>query len=306
MFENVTDISDNVRYDNYSYFSIKAKSAPIQAPTNLKATTIDEKSINISWNAVTNAQSYNLYRDGKFLVNVKGSTQYKDSNLKPNKEYFYAVSSVYNGAESTLSESVSAKTNKADHNIAIKSISPEVLELGENELQITFINDGKYEQDSRSTITLSCSNPKVTILTNNINLNALYAGEESTKSFKVMVGDVPAATTIEFNANVTQKFTPYYSWDCPFEMMANVPSGVENNESDEKMTSVYISGGELHINGIEGNAHIEFFDISGKTLFNHICNENSANINVNNFKEGIYIVRVIDNNGVKTKKIYIK
>ena len=306
MFENVTDISDNVRYDNYSYFSIKAKSAPIQAPTNLKATTIDEKSINISWNAVTNAQSYNLYRDGKFLVNVKGSTQYKDSNLKPNKEYFYAVSSVYNGAESALSESVSAKTNKADHNIAIKSISPEVLELGENELEITFINDGKYEQDSRSTITLSCSNPNVTILTNNINLNALYAGGEATKYFKVMVGDVPTTTTIEFNANVAQKFAPYYSWDCPFEIMANVPTGVEDSECDDNITSVYISGGELYVNGIEGDGRIEFFDISGKALFSSLCHEGSAIINISKYKEGIYIVRVVDNNGVKTQKIYLK
>ncbi|MBR5240454.1 MAG: T9SS type A sorting domain-containing protein, partial [Muribaculaceae bacterium] len=300
------DISDNVRYDNYSYFSIKAKSAPIQAPTNLKATTIDEKSINISWNAVTNAQSYNLYRDGKFLVNVKGSTQYKDSNLKPNKEYFYAVSSVYNGAESALSESVSAKTNKADHNIAIKSISPEVLELGENELEITFINDGKYEQDSRSTITLSCSNPNVTILTNNINLNALYAGGEATKYFKVMVGDVPTTTTIEFNANVAQKFAPYYSWDCPFEIMANVPTGVEDSECDDNITSVYISGGELYVNGIEGDGRIEFFDISGKALFSSLCHEGSAIINISKYKEGIYIVRVVDNNGVKTQKIYLK
>lgn len=305
MLENVIDISQNVTYENYSYFTLSVESDPIPAPANVKATTIDDKSINVSWNAVTNAQSYNIYRDGAFLINVKAATQYKDSDLKPNREYNYSVSSVYNGVESTLSESASATTNRANHNIAIKSISPEVLELGENELQITFVNDGKYEQDSRSTITLSCSNPNVSIVTNNINLNALYVDEESTKTFKVVVGDIPLATAIEFNANIKQKFAPNYSWDCPFVLMANDPMGVEEGENTDS-ASTRVNGSELIIDGITGNGYIEIFDISGKLLFNRLCYDTYTTIDISNYKKGIYILRIKDTNGVQTQKLYIK
>ena len=306
MFENIIDVSDNVKFDNYSYFSIKVKSDPIQTPTNVKATTIDENSINISWNAVTNAQSYNIYRDGKLLTNVKGATQYKDTNLKPNREYIYNISSVNNEAESVLSESVSATTKKADYNIAIKSVYPEVLEIGENEIEITFINDGKYEQQSRSTITLSSSNPNVTILTNNINLNALYANEEATKSFKIVLEEVPYATPIEFNANIKQKFDPYYSWDCPFEIITNFPAGIEEEKEESSSVSINISGSELYINSINGEAITEIFDISGKILINNRSIDASASINISNLRQGIYIIRIKDESGIKTEKIYIK
>ena len=305
IFENVIDVSNNVKYENYSYFTLSVESEPIPAPANVKATTIDDKSINVSWNAVTNAQSYNIYRDGAFLINVKAATQYKDSDLKPNREYNYSVSSVYNGVESTLSESASATTNRANHNIAIKSISPEVLGLGENELQITFVNDGKYEQDSRSTITLSCSNPNVSIVINNINLNALYVDEESTKTFKVVVGDIPLATAIEFNANIKQKFAPNYSWDCPFVLMANDPMGVEEGENTDN-ASTRVNGSELIIDGITGNGYIEIFDISGKLLFNRLCYDTYTTIDISNYKKGIYILRIKDTNGVQTQKLYIK
>ena len=197
---------------------------------------------------------------------------------------------------------MSATTNRADHNIAIKSISPEVLELGENELEITFVNDGKYEQDSRSTITLSCSNPNITILTNNVNLNALYVDQESTKTFTVVVGDVPMATPIEFNAHVAQKFAPNYSWDCPFVILANDPLGVKESKNDENLTSVYVSGNNLFINGINREGYIEIFDISGKVLYNETCFASNTNINLDNFKKGIYIIRIKDANGVKTQK----
>jgi hypothetical protein len=301
IFENVIDVSNNVKYDNYSSVSLNVKSDPIAAPTNVKASAVNESSINITWNAVTNAQSYNLYRDGALITNVKGS-QYTDTNLKPNREYSYSLTSVLNGEESVTSESVSATTNRADHNIAIKSISPQVLELGENELEITFVNDGKYEQDSRSTITLSCSNPNITILTNNVNLNALYVDQESTKTFTVVVGDVPMATPIEFNAHVAQKFAPNYSWDCPFVIMANDPLGVKESKNDENLTSVYVSGNNLFINGINREGYIEIFDISGKVLYNETCFASNTNINLDDFKKGIYIIRIKDANGVKTQK----
>ncbi|MBO5720671.1 MAG: S8 family serine peptidase, partial [Bacteroidales bacterium] len=301
MLENVIDISQNVTYENYSNFSLNVKSDPIAAPSNVKATAVNENSINITWDAVTNAQSYNLYRDGALVTNVKG-TQYTDTNLKPNRGYSYSVTSVLNGEESVTSESVSATTNRASHNIAIKSISPEVLKLGENELQITFVNDGKYEQDSRSTVTLSCSNPNVTILTNNINLNALYVDQESTKSFTMVVGDVPIATPIEFTAHIAQKFSPNYSWDCPFVVMANDPLGVEESKNNENIASIYVRDNNLCINGINGKGYIEIFDISGKILYNETSIEYNTNINLSDFKKGIYIIRIKNANGIKTQK----
>jgi hypothetical protein len=110
------------------------------------------------------------------------------------------------------------------------------------------------------------------------------------------------ATPIEFNAHVAQKFAPNYSWDCPFVIMANDPLGVEESKDEGNSTTVYVSGNDLYINGIDGEAYIEIFDISGKLLYNISCLESNTNINVGNFKKGIYIIRIKDANGVKTQK----
>lgn len=309
MFENVIDVSDNIKYNNYSYFSVKVKSDPIAAPTNVIATTIDDKSINLSWNAVANVQSYNVYRNGTELIaSVNGATQYTDTNLKPNKEYSYKITAVQNETESDFSESVYATTLKADYNIAIKSVVyNEAMTIGENEIEITFVNDGKYDQQARSTITLSSEDEYITLITNNVNLNALDVNEEATKVFTISLNNMPPfGYNVNINANITQKFDPFLSWDCPFTLIPNTYIGIEESKNDKETLFAIVNGDILNINGINGKALISVYDISGVCIHSSTCYDNSTSINIGKYNKGIYIVRVMDNNGIKAQKMYLK
>ena len=80
-------------------------------PANVVATTIDEFSIELTWEAAENATSYNIYRNDAFVANVK-ELSYIDEKLNQNSDYCYIVRG-YNGImESVASEKACAKTLK--------------------------------------------------------------------------------------------------------------------------------------------------------------------------------------------------
>jgi poly(3-hydroxybutyrate) depolymerase len=70
----------------------------LAAVKNLVATAKGETSIGLTWDAVEDAQSYNIYRDGAKLANVK-TNSYEDSNLTHNTTYNYTVAAVYSNVE---------------------------------------------------------------------------------------------------------------------------------------------------------------------------------------------------------------
>ena len=233
-FVNVTDVSDAFRYDNYSSFSLRVNSVPLLAPANLEAKVLGRSSISLSWDAVLGAQSYSIYRNGVWVKNVSDATTYTDTGLKSNTTYTYKVAACANDKEYEHSNEVSATTAQEDYVVSIKSVSPNVLEKGENLLSIIMINDGKYEQESRSTVTLSTDNPYVAVTSGGVNINALYAGQEVTKEFYISVDEsIPYGTAVEFNLNVAQKFEPYRTWDHTFVLMYGVETRVEDVESSK-------------------------------------------------------------------------
>ena len=86
--------------------------APPAVPTNLTATTINETSIALAWDAVEGVESYNIYQDEEFLTSVEGdATSYTVENLEANTSYCFIVSSVNHGIESLKTEVACAKTN---------------------------------------------------------------------------------------------------------------------------------------------------------------------------------------------------
>ena len=216
---NVIDTSDTFKNDNYSSFLLWVNSSPLSAPENLVAKTIDKNSVSLSWDAVNNAQWYSLYRNGTWIKNVYDATTYTDTELLPNTTYRYTVAACANSKEYGHSNEASAKTLQEDYIVSIKSITPDALEIGENVLSITMINDGKYEQEARSGVILSTNSPYVVVSTGSVGINALYAGQEVTKEFYVNVDDaIPNGTVVEFNLNITQKYEPYRSWNHTFTL----------------------------------------------------------------------------------------
>ena len=67
----------------------------------------------------------------------------------------------------------------------------------------------------------------------------------------------------------------------------------------------FINNNNIIINDIEGSASVQIFDVTGRQI---IANEfnGSACISAEALNDGIYIIRMIDDNGIKTQKIVIQ
>ena len=260
MFYNVVDVSPQFVYDNYSRFSLEVEGNPLPAPENVVAMPAGTSAVNISWDAVANAQGYNVYRNGVCIAETK-ALLYTDSGLSADTEYRYCVAAVYNGKEYERSEEATAVTGKADYSVKIKSVVPGVLAVGENTLDITMVNNGRYEQKSRSTLVLTTASPYVKVVTGNVGMSYLPVNSESTKSFVVLVDEaVPEGHVAEFNLNIAELYEDKNVWNCPFVLMVGAP------------------GDDTSIGGVATDSveHRVVYDLSGRP--------------VKNPKAGIYIV----------------
>lgn len=220
-FHSVVDVSTEFKYNNYSYFSVTIEGNPLPAPTDVTASAVDAQSITVSWSAVANAQRYNIYRNGAYLASTT-ALSYTDSGLVADTEYSYSVAAVFNSKEYDHSDAVVATTDKADYSLKLKDLSAEVLNAGSNTFGITIVNNGKYEQKSRSTLTLTTNDPYVTITAGSVGMAYLEVDAEGTKDFTVKVDELaPDGRVVNFNLNVTELFEDKNSWDLSFSMIIN-------------------------------------------------------------------------------------
>ncbi|MEV6164204.1 PHB depolymerase family esterase [Streptomyces sp. NPDC052052] len=85
----------------------------LPAPTGLQATGVTANSVSLSWDAVTDAASYAVYRNGTKIASAT-STTYTDSGLTAGTTYTYTVAAVdASGAQGTVSAQVTATTTAA-------------------------------------------------------------------------------------------------------------------------------------------------------------------------------------------------
>ncbi len=83
--------------------SVNIYSAEHETPQNITATN-DTTEINISWNAVNEATSYDVYRNDEFIANV-GNNSYIDTTATvAGEEYCYRIKAVFNNNRSALTE----------------------------------------------------------------------------------------------------------------------------------------------------------------------------------------------------------
>jgi fibronectin type 3 domain-containing protein len=105
---------DEEQYDTvYTWFSTDPdyiEAADLAAPVGLKASSASYNSIKLTWNAVSEASGYEVYRSASSggaydLVNSQASEGYIDTNLDTNATYYYKVRAyVTNGAGTTTGE----------------------------------------------------------------------------------------------------------------------------------------------------------------------------------------------------------
>jgi poly(hydroxyalkanoate) depolymerase family esterase len=87
------------------FFGLNASGPP--APTGLAVTGTTDTSASLSWNAVSGAASYDVYRNGSEVnTSAVSGTSYTDTGLSPGTTYSYTVAAVNSsgtvGAQSTL------------------------------------------------------------------------------------------------------------------------------------------------------------------------------------------------------------
>ena len=245
IFHDVIDTSDEYKNNNKSYFNVLVKSNPLPAPENVAAETDNEYSINVSWDAVNNATSYNVYRDGVKITNTT-NTSYTDIDLKHNTEYCYKVSAVRYNTEYEQSEEVCAKTLKKNYSAGIKDVTPTSMwyDNKDIDLSITFVNDGNLKHKYSSIFTITSDDTYVTISKNTAYTAApLAADEEITKHFTFALKEnIPNNHKISFNANIKYEYSPYTSWDIPFDIVVkndpNTPKNIKVTTKSENSVTL--------------------------------------------------------------------
>ena len=97
MIYNITNAGNTI---SFTYGS----SSDCEPPTNLVA-TVEDNNVSLSWDAVANASSYRVYRNGNLVGNTSGTT-YTDNNIAYGIYSYFVKSVDANGLLSTSSETV--------------------------------------------------------------------------------------------------------------------------------------------------------------------------------------------------------
>ena len=106
------EISNFIKvYDWKSTFTMTVANDNI-APKNLKATAIDNSAIELVWEGIDNATTYNIYRNNEFLCNAT-ACNYIDNEVTETIQYCYSVTCIIDGEESGHSNTACATTQNA-------------------------------------------------------------------------------------------------------------------------------------------------------------------------------------------------
>ena len=105
----VTAVRNETETDKSEEVCAKTFDLPITTPENLVAEALSASSIELTWDGVENALSYNVYQSNELIANVEDTTFTVDG-LEYNTEYCYTFTAVRNETESDKSEEKCAKT----------------------------------------------------------------------------------------------------------------------------------------------------------------------------------------------------
>ncbi|MDH6314111.1 hypothetical protein M2137_002905 [Parabacteroides sp. PFB2-10] len=118
----------------------------IEAPDGLKGEAVSSTMLDLSWNALKEARSYNLKRasaiDGAYetIQEFFTDTTYRDTNLKEATTYYYTVSAINNRGETSDSDALTVATKTI---IAPTELSG--LHISSGDKQATLTWDSQYD-----------------------------------------------------------------------------------------------------------------------------------------------------------------
>lgn len=170
-------------------------------PKNLTVKNFSDNSITLGWDAVANATSYNIYRNGDYVGNTP-STTYFDNGLNFSTQYCYTVTSINTDGESDHSEQVCQTTKEENLGIVLKSYELEAGIGKDIELVATLVNKGS-ETTPAGTARLVCDDQYVSIVSDSTNFEAIAANGETTVTFIVnLSATIPTNYVLDFDVKV--------------------------------------------------------------------------------------------------------
>lgn len=254
------------------------------APTNLAANTIDEFSIALSWNEVSTAISYDIYRNDNFIKNVT-STSYNDEGLNPATEYCYTVVSVCDNGESEHSSQACATTNEliipCDAPTNLNASVEEFFADYENVFEVTLSWD---EVDNAEAYVIYMNGEKIDEVTTPLYIYG--CDDEMTIEFSVMTKCGTSESEMSESITVEVKHNSITEYEDRFEIF---PNPVENTlfiRSNDKINSVVI------------------YNVVGISILN--VSNNFENIGVADLHDGIYFVKINTDYGEIIKRFVKK
>lgn len=254
---------------------------PCDPPTLVTATTIDEYSINISWNNVDNATSFNIYRN-ETLLNNTTSTSFVDTDLNPDTEYCYTVTSICEDGESDHSEKSCATTNEliipCDAPININAVVEEDLADFDFKFKVTFTWDAI---DNAKSYSVFMNNEEV----ENVDTPLYIYGSdvEETVTFAVMTNCENNESELSEEISVEIKYQDIKEYEDRFEFY---PNPIDDY---------------LYITTEENINKIEIYNIMGVMILEKDSISNK--IDLSKLNNGIYFIKIKTDKGTIVNRI---
>ena len=210
--------------------------------------------------------------------------------------------------------------------------APQTRSRSNNEFIAISIANNKYEDVAY--VSFNAENPLEKVNHQNKNIPMVYIpAEDINYSIATMENDVEEIP-VAFEAKTMGQYTiGAKSENCEFKEMylLDKMTGIKTNLLLESYTFmatttdnperfviklnknandldngnfIFINNNEMIINNIEGRASLQIFDVMGRYLCNYEVT-GSANISTEEFSSGVYIIRLMDDNGVKTQKVVL-
>ena len=129
-----------------------------------------------------------------------------------------------------------------------------------------------------------------TIKAKNINFSFLQLVDNLTGT----VMDLLQQPEVNFHANGNEP-------NNRFRLVFKVMTGVDEEEAQAPFA--YISNGQLILSGVEDDSMLQIIDMTGRTV---LRKNGATNVSIAEMAHGVYILRLVTNNNVKSQKIVIQ
>ena len=176
------------------------------APTNLVATATGQTTISLTWNAVQNATSYNVYSNENVVASGLTATSYIVENLTAGTQYCYNVTAVNEVGESEYSTEACATTEMAPiivQTYTVNGVSFNMIEV----VGGTFTMGHDSENGSAN----STEEPHTVTLTNNYSIGET---EVTRELWQAVMGNTPTFWD-EAEGDFSQRPVEWVTWeDC--------------------------------------------------------------------------------------------